>query len=452
MFERIIFHIDVNAAYLSWEAVYRLRHRGAQTDLREVPAAVGGDVSQRRGIILAKSIPAGQYGIRTGDTIWEAKKKCLHLTLVPPDYELYETCSAAFLEILKDYSDRVEPYSIDEAYMDMTDSCHLFGAPLETAEEIRTRIREELGFTVNIGISTNKLLAKMASDFRKPDRVHTLYPEEIAQKLWPLPTRDLFWVGRSAEQKLARMGIRTIGELAEADPVFLRSRLKKQGEILRAYANGKDLSPVLEEIPPNKGYGNSTTTPYDVETAEDAHKVLLALAETLGSRLRRDGVRASVICVTVTYAGWALETGFLKKSHQKRLPTATNLTTELYREAQELLEELWDGMPVRHLGIHTGGIQREEGSRQLTLFAQREMEKCGKAEAMADRIRRRYGTDAIKRAALLNKKEEAYGFWSRESGCSGGCGGGEGNTEGSGLRMLVYQFGQHDSADAENQG
>ncbi len=181
--QNIIFHIDVNSAFLSWEAVYRLYHRGGTLDLREIPSAVGGDVNLRHGIILAKSIPAKNYGVKTGQTLSEAKQCCPNLMLVPPNYSLYEQCTGAFLEILREYTDVVEQFSVDEAFMDMTASCHLFGTPEETAGQIRDRIREELGFTVNIGVSTCKLLAKMASDFRKPDRVHTLYPHEIQEKM-----------------------------------------------------------------------------------------------------------------------------------------------------------------------------------------------------------------------------------------------------------------------------
>ncbi len=263
--EKIIFHIDVNSAFLSWEAVYRLAHCGEQLDLREAVSAVGGDTSLRHGIILAKSIPAKKYGIRTGEAIWQAKEKCPGLILVPPNYGLYERCSAAFMDILREYSDVVEQYSIDEAFIDMSASCHLFGTKEEAARQIRERIREELGFTVNIGISSNKLLAKMASDFRKPDRVHTLYPEEIQRKMWPLPVSELFFVGRATAKKLFSMGIRTIGELAVADPAWLKEILKKQGEVIWAFANGIDLSPVSAIPAANKGYGNSTTIPFDVE-------------------------------------------------------------------------------------------------------------------------------------------------------------------------------------------
>mgnify|MGYP002799991601 FL=1 len=255
MFEnRVIFHVDVNAAYLSWEAVYRLRHLGVKEDLRKQAAGVGGDTALRHGIILAKSVPAKRYGIRTGESILEAKRKCPSLILVPPHYRLYEKASKAFMEILKEFSPAVEQYSIDEAFMDMTGTHVLWHSPEAAAETVRKRIRDELGFTVNIGISSNKVLAKMASDFEKPDKVHTLFPAEIGTKLWPLPVSELFFVGSRTKRKLDSLGIYTIGELARTDPEILKSHLKKQGEILWAFANGIDTSPVEPEPEANKGY------------------------------------------------------------------------------------------------------------------------------------------------------------------------------------------------------
>ncbi len=392
--ENIVFHIDVNAAFLSWEAVYRLAHRGGKLDLRKIPSAVGGDIALRHGIILAKSIPAGRYGITTGETIPEARRKCPDLVLVPPHYNLYEKCSAAFMEILREYSDVVEQYSIDEAFVDMRASCHLFGPPEETAAQIKDRIREELGFTVNVGISDNRLLAKMASDFRKPDRVHTLYPREIETKMWPLPVSDLFFVGRVATDKLRSMGIRTIGELAKAEPDWLKSTLKKQGELIRQFANGMDCSPVLEKPVENKGYGNSTTTPFDVADAETADRVLLALSETVGSRLRADRVQAGVISAGVRY------TDMSYASHQRKLHNPTNLTWEIYKTARRLFRELWDGRPLRHLGVHTGGIDGTGFGRQLSVFDEIDYEKLSKVDRTVDAIRGRFGADAVMRAAF----------------------------------------------------
>ncbi len=395
--KNIIFHIDVNSAYLSWEAVYRLAHKGEKQDLRKAVSAVGGDVAQRRGIILAKSIPAKVYGIKTGETVIEAKRKYPGLVLAQPNYSLYEKCSAAFMEILREYSDVVEQYSIDEAFVDMGASCHLFGSPKETAAQVKDRIREELGFTVNVGISDNKLLAKMASDFRKPDRVHTLYREEIQRKMWPLPVSDLFFVGRATTEKLFSVGIRTIGELAAADPAWLKSILKKQGEVIWGFANGIDVSPVLASPAPNKGYGNSTTIPWDVREAGMAKQVLLALSETLGRRLRTDQVEIGVVSVGIRYADLSYA------SHQRALQSPTNLTIEIYQEASRLFLELWDGGPIRHLGVHTSRVRGEGFGRQLNIFSQTDYEKLYGVDRTVDGIRGRFGEDAVMRAVFLNQ-------------------------------------------------
>jgi len=374
-----------------------LAHRGETLDLRTIPSAVGGDMTLRHGIILAKSLPAKKYGVQTGETLLEAQRKCPGLVLVPPHYNLYERCSEAFMEILREYSDVVEQYSIDEAFVDMSASCHLFGTPVEAANEIRERIKNELGFTVNIGVSCNKLLAKMASDFKKPDRVHTLYPEEIEAKMWPLSVSELFFVGRATTKKLFSIGIKTIGELAAADPIWLRSILKKQGEIIWGFAHGVDCSPVLSAPTPNKGYGNSTTIPFDVVDVDGARKVLLALAETVGNRLREDKVQVEVIAVGIRYSDLSYV------SHQRRLSASTNLTGELYRHACELFEELWNGAPVRHLGIHTCRVQDSDFSRQLTLFDTLDYEKLARMDLTVDRIRERFGIDSVQRAIFLNQ-------------------------------------------------
>ena len=395
MFDKIIYHIDVNSAFLSWEATYRLYHKGGKVDLREQVAAVGGDVTMRHGIILAKSIPAKQYNIKTGESLMEAKQKCQDLIIVPPNYNLYEQCSAAFMRILREYSDVVEQYSIDEAFVDMTATYHLFGTPEETAHMIKNRIRDELGFTVNIGISTNKLLAKMASDFKKPDMVHTLYPHEIERKMWPLSVSDLFFVGRATTKKLFTMGIKTIGELAKCDPTWLRTILKKQGEVVWSFANGIDFSPIITEPPANKGYGNSTTTPFDVMDTETAKVVLLALAETVGKRLRWDDVRLSVISVGIR----ASDLSYC--SHQKILDVATNITNEIHKAACELFDELWRGQPIRHLGIHTSKVQDDDGIRQLFFFEAVDYEKLVAVDRTVDAIRDRFGNDSVKRAVFV---------------------------------------------------
>lgn len=392
---RIIFHVDVNAAYLSWEAVYRLRHLGATEDLRRQTAAVAGDAALRHGIILAKSIPAKKYGIRTGESILEAKRKCPSLILVPPHYQLYEKSSRAFMEILREFTPAVEQYSIDEAFMDMTETSPLWSSPREGAESIKERIKKELGFTVNIGISSNKVLAKMASDFEKPDKVHTLFPEEIPKKLWPLPVSELFFAGGRAQKKLEALGIYRIGELARTEPAILKAHLKKHGELLWAFANGIDTSPVEQEPPANKGYGNSLTLPFDAENLETARLALLGLAETLGARMRKDRVRAQVF--TVSVKTW----DFRHYSHQKKFQDPTDLTEEIYRRGALLLQQMWNGEPIRHLGIHGSCLLGEGTPVQESLFQGKDYEKRRRAELTVDKIRQRYGADAVKRAAFL---------------------------------------------------
>lgn len=391
---QVIFHVDVNSAFLSWEAEYRLSHLGGTLDLRTIPSAVGGDMEKRRGIILAKSLPAKKYGIRTGETIMEAKRKCPDLMLVPPHYGLYERASKALMEILKEYSPRVEQFSIDEAFLDMTGMEELFGEPKEAAEALKNRIRDTLGFTVNIGVSSNKLLAKMASDFEKPDKVHTLFPEEIPEKMWPMPVRELFFVGRATETKLSRLGIRTIGDLANTDVKVMKAYLKKHGEVIWEFANGHDVSLVEAEPAENKGYGNSTTIAFDVTDGETAKLVLLSLSETVTARLRKHGKKAELISVSIKNSD--LHT----VSHQAVLPVPSDITYEIYREACRLFDELWDGSPIRHLGIHTGKLG-EGSARQLNIFDNTDYEKFEKLDAALDKIRNRHGQDSVMRASFL---------------------------------------------------
>ena len=406
---KVIFHIDVNSAFLSWEAVYRLYHLGGKVDLRDEVAAVGGDMAMRHGIILAKSIPAKKYNIKTGESIVEALQKCPQLKLVPPNYSLYERCSAAFMEILRQYSPDVEQYSVDEAFVDMTGTESLWGEPVTAANRIRNQIKEELGFTVNVGVSENKLLAKMASDFQKPDRIHTLWKHEIEMKMWPLPVTDLFFVGRATAKKLFHMGIHTIGELAQSDAIMLKSHLKKHGEVIWAFANGMDISVVQSEAPANKGYGNSTTIAFDVTDASTAKLVLLALAETVGTRLRAAGVRAEVIAV-------GIKTFDLQyASHQMTLNNATNITIEIHRCACQLFDSLWNGKVIRHLGIHTSRIKDHMDMRQLDMFDTTDYEKLEHMDATVDKIRMRYGRDSLKRAVFVGSRiDHMSGGISRE--------------------------------------
>lgn len=396
MGQKVIFHIDVNSAFLSWEAVHRIRDLGAEEDLREMDSAVGGDISKRHGIILAKSSSAKKYGIRTGEPITDALKKCPHLVLVPPNRPLYQQCSQAFMEILRQYSPVVEQYSIDEAFVDMTGMELLFGSPLEAAHQIKNQIHQELGFTVNIGVATNKLLAKMASDFQKPDKVHTLFPEEIEAKMWPLPVEELFFVGHSTAKKLHTLGIKTIGQLAKSDRELLKSHLKKHGEVVWDFANGRDVSEVTTKSAENKGYGNSTTISFDVTDSDTAKKILLGLAETVSSRLREHGAKMEVVSVQIRYSD------LTRNSHQCVLENGTNVTDEIYRTSCRLFDELWDGTPIRLLGIQTSRISEQGGYRQLTLFEEEsDHEKLEKLDQAMDQIRTRFGQNAVMRASFM---------------------------------------------------
>lgn len=410
MADKVIFHIDVNSAFLSWEAVYRIHHLGGTLDLRTIPSAVGGDITKRHGIILAKSIPAKKYQIQTGEPVVDALRKCPDLVLVPPNYELYEKSSNAFMAILRKYTDMVEQYSIDEAFMDMSGTRNLFGTPVIAANTIKDEIYQTLGFSVNVGISSNKLLAKMASDFKKPNLVHTLYPHEIARKMWPLPVRDLFFVGGASERKLHALGIRTIGDLAKSDVNMLRSMLKKHGEVIWEFANGRDVAMVEPEPLDNKGYGNSTTISFDVTDAPIAKMVLLSLAETVGRRLRRDKVRIGVVSISIRFNDLSYV------SHQSVLKAPTNITREIHETACRLFDELWNGTPIRHLGVHTARVSKDDVGRQLFLFDNTDYEKLEKLDRAVDSIREKYGADAIQRAAFLkqDKIDHMNGGISRE--------------------------------------
>ncbi len=398
--ERVIFHIDVNSAFLSWEAVERLK-RGETVDIRTIPSAVGGDIATRHGVILAKSVPAKKYAVTTGEPVVDALRKCPQLFLVKPDHELYRRNSKAFIAILRQYSDVIEQFSIDEAFVDMTGTRRLFGEPLEAADRIRKQIRDELGFTVNIGISSNKLLAKMASDFEKPDKVHTLFPKEVQGKMWPLPVRDLFFVGKAAERRLQEMGIRTIGDLANADRAFLNANLKKQGDILWRYANGMDDSPVEPVRADNKGYGNSTTLSFDVTDAKTAKGILLELTEKVCARLRQDDMKVESVSVQFRFSD------LTRASHQCALTSATNITQEIYAKVCRLFDEKWDGTPIRLLGVSTSKASREESGRQMNLFDTTDYEKLQKLDKAMDTIRQKYGTKAIQRASFIRGQEKS---------------------------------------------
>lgn len=394
MAERVIFHVDANSAFLSWTAAYKVKVLGEEADIRLVPSVVAGDKASRHSIILAKSTPAKKYGIQTGEPLFQALEKCPDLVIVQPDYELYVEASRHFVAMLRQYSPAVEQYSIDEAWVDMTGTEGLWGSPRLAAERMRRQIWEELGFTVNVGISSNKLLAKMAGDFEKPNKVHTLFPEEIENKFWPLPVRDLFLVGAATERKLKMLGIYTIGDLAHADVKVLKKRLGKHGETIWHFANGRNADMVTPEPAENKGYGNSVTTAKDVTTFDEGHQVLLSLCETVASRMRRDGKSGG--CLTIH-----LRTNEFKHfSHQSQLLGATNITGEIYREACQVFDEAWDGVtPLRQLGVQMTKLSQEPYQQFdfLSGMTPMQYERKLRLDETVDALRDKFGEDVIRR-------------------------------------------------------
>ena len=392
--ERLIFHIDVNSAFLSWEAARRVA--GGLPDLREIPSAIGGDPEKRTGVVLAKSIPAKKYGVKTGEPLSAALRKCPDLVLARPDFKLYEKNSRAFMDICRRYAPVEEKASIDECFCDMSGTGYLYPDPVATAHEIKDVIRDTLGFTVNVGISRNKLLAKMASDFEKPDKVHTLFPEEIGQKMWPLPVGELFTVGGNTAVKLRRARIETIGDLAKMPLSSVQAIVgMKFGQQLHNYANGINDSPVVAEPEEAKGYSVSTTLEEDVTDTETANSILLALADSVSARMRADNAQCS--CVAVTIRG----NDFKNKSHQRQLYSPTDVTTEIYEVSKALFAELWDKrLPLRLLGISLTNLSRD-GETQMSLFDNGEKERARKIDKTVDAIRGKFGSDMIQRGSAL---------------------------------------------------
>lgn len=399
--DKIFFHIDVNSAYLSWSALEKL-HNGCDIDLRTIPAIIGGDMAQRHGVVLAKSIPAKTYGIVTGEPIVNAMRKCPNLTLEPPDHKLYKRRSGELMTLLSDFCPDIEQVSVDECYMDYTPISRHYPSPEAAARLIKNRVREQLNFTVNVGISDRKVLAKMASDFQKPDRVHTLYSYEIQEKMWPLPVSSLFMCGRSSVESLHKLEILTIGDLAQADRSILEAHMKSHGALLWEYANGIDDSQVAVIHADAKGIGNSTTLSEDAADHATAHLVLLSLAESVSRRLRAAEYSAAMISVEIKY------NTFKKVSHQTTLFTPTNQTDLIYQTACSLFDEIWDGTPVRLLGIRSSKLVPVGEPVQMSLFdlpVSMTPEKKEKLDTALDSIRKRYGENAVVRGSILESRK-----------------------------------------------
>ncbi len=403
----IIFHIDVNSAFLSWTAVDMLS-KNSTIDIRTIPSIIGGDQSKRHGIVLAKSVPAKAYGIVTGEPIVNAQRKCPNLTIISPNHTLYKEKSEAMMNYLKTLTSDIEQVSIDECFLLFTPIAQNYASPIEAATQIKDTIYEKFGFTVNVGISDKKILAKMASDFKKPNLVHTLFQCEIEEKMWPLPVSDLFGCGQSSVQTLKTLEINTIGDLAKTDPDILKAHLKSHGIGLWQAANGIDSSTVEPTPQAAKGIGNSHTLVKDATTKEEAYHVLLSLADSVARRLRKAGFYASMVSVEIK------DSSFRTISHQCSLETPVNTSNAIYETACQLFNELWDNSPIRLLGIRTSKLTDVLEPVQMNLFeyinttkkeiaVEKQNKKQADLENALDKIREKYGKDAIVRGSSLKK-------------------------------------------------
>lgn len=389
-----ILHVDVNNAFLSWTAVEMLKN-GYETDIRTIPSVIGGDERKRSGIVLAKSPIAKTFGIVTGETLYQARMKCSNLQVFSSNYKSYKKYSDMLYNLLLNYTDKIERYSIDECFLDMTE--YLQGDTLlNKAKEINKRVREELKFTVNIGVSENKLLAKMASDFTKPDKIHTLYKEEIEEKMWQLPVSELFMIGRKTIPKLNNMRIKTIKDLAIYDKNILIKKFGKHGKLMWEYANGIDNTEVIYKKEKPKGIGNSITLPQDINNILKLEEILLSITEQVTFRLRKYNMLANVVNVQ-------LRTNEFKDfSHQKKLGIATSNTKEIYNKAKEILEEMYnDKLSIRLIGMRVDNLI-EKNQVQISLFDTKESKKQEKLDEVVDKLKDKYGYNSITRAGKLN--------------------------------------------------
>lgn len=389
----IVMHVDVNSAFLSWTAAYEIQ-QGIERDIRNIASVIGGNEQNRHGIVLAKSVPAKKYKIQTGMSLMEARQLCPNLLVVPPNYQVYIRASKALKEYLNTFTPDVQPFSIDECFLRFTDKSREQAIAL--AYQIKEGVKETFGYTVNIGVSTNKLLAKMAGDFEKPDKCHTCFPEEIEKKLWPLPIEDLFMVGRKTKIKLNNWAIYTIGDLAIIDPRQIFDSLGVHGRLIHAYANGIDAS-TFKSAPPIKSVGNSSTLKFDVTDTETAHAIILSLVEMTAWRLRE----AEMMCRVVSIGIKDKDFGYI--SRQRKLPYFTDCTNDIYRNICSLFDRHWDGRPIRQLGVGVSDLE-EAKFQQLSIFKDRNTLNNEKLDKVIDNIRERFGDTAIIRGVFANSE------------------------------------------------
>ena len=397
--KRLIMHIDVNNAFLSWTAIYLLE-RGYKEDIRNTYAIIGGDEKRRAGIVLAKSTPAKKKGIKTAETIYEAKRKCSNLKIFPPNYDFYKQKSKELFSLLSNYTPDIEIASIDECYLDYTKVQKLYGDPIKFAEKIQKEINNKLGFTVNIGIAENKLCAKMASDFSKPNKIHTLYQYEIKEKMFPLPIEDLFGVGKQTAEKLKFLGIKTIEDLALQQEYNLKKIFKNQAKHLIEIANGKDEDEVDSARQSPKGISNEITLSEDITNKKDLCKKLSILSEMVSKRIRKENKYAKVVCVILK------DNHFRRYSHQKRLKNPINTYEDIYKYSKQILEEFYQNEPIRLIGIRLDDLT-EIKNIQTSLFEKTsDLDKGEKLEQIMDEINNKYGKEVLKRASHIEKSSK----------------------------------------------
>lgn len=394
--DNIFMHIDVNNAFLSWTAVDLLK-RGYNIDIRNIEAIIGGDESARHGIVLAKSIPAKKEGVKTAETIRDAKRKCNDLHIYPPNYKLYSSMSHRFFELIKSYTPDIEKLSIDECFIDYTKVKNLYGDPIKFAYKLKNEIKNKLGFTVNIGIANNKLCAKMASDFTKPDRVHTLFKNEIKEKMYPLPIESLYGCGKSSSKKLRELNINTIGDLAITDPNYLYKYFKNQAYKLVDSAKGIDDSVIVTKRPDVECISRSTTLSYNLTSLEQINKCIYPLVEDVCLQLRKKNKYTSLVGVILK------DKNFKVSSHQKKLKNPTSSTNQVYNIAKELTRELWNEEGIRLVGVSISKFSSSL-NHQMSMFEDlSDVEENNELDKVIDKLKETYGKNIINKASQFDK-------------------------------------------------
>ena len=390
--DRVILHCDANSYYASVECLYT-------PEIRQKPVAVSGNPEARHGIILTKNTLAKRFGVKTGEPIWMAREKCPDLVCVPPDFPLYTRFSDKMRRIYEQYSSHVESFGLDEVWIDLSQPGFSFADGAQVADEIRCRIREELGITISVGVADNKVLAKLGSDMKKPDAVTVLSPTGFRTRIRDLPAQDLLYVGPRTAQKLARLGVHTIGQLAVCQDSVLLGLLGKNGLMLKAFANGQDRSPVatLDHHRCIKSIGNSTTPPHDLTTRDDARCIYYLLAESVAARLRQGGFRAR--CISIS----ARTPDLVTRSHQLALKRPTNLTDEIAAAAMTLFDERFARtLPYRSVGLCCGALTPDDEPVQLDFMGDETQRiRAERLERSIDSLRSRYGHQIIQRGVVL---------------------------------------------------